>query len=48
MHRRENPYEIARCVRGDGDVLRLSEEGIAFVKYLAENGYVKIVASSPT
>lgn len=43
----KTPYEIARCVRGDGDVLRLSEEGIAFVKYLAENGYVKIVASSP-
>jgi hypothetical protein len=32
---------------GSGDVLRLSEEGIAFVKYLAEGGHVKIVSSSP-
>lgn len=43
----KTPYHIALCARGGGDVLRLSEEGIAFVKYLAENGYVKIVNTSP-
>lgn len=43
----KTPYEIARCARGEGDVLRLSEEGLAFVKYLAESGYLKIVASMP-
>jgi len=43
----KTPYRIATCARGPGDVLRLSEEGIAFVKYLAEGGYVKIVSSSP-
>ncbi|MCX8137351.1 MBL fold metallo-hydrolase [Pyrobaculum aerophilum] len=41
------PYRIALCARGGGDVLRLSEEGIAFVKYLAENGYAKIVNTFP-
>ncbi len=41
------PYRIALCARGGGDVLRLSEEGLAFVKYLAESGYAKIVSSSP-
>ena len=43
----KTPYRIALCARGPGDVLRLSEEGIAFVKYLAEGGHVKIVNSSP-
>jgi glyoxylase-like metal-dependent hydrolase (beta-lactamase superfamily II) len=43
----KTPYRIALCARGSGDVLRLSEEGIAFVKYLAEGGHVKIVSSSP-
>lgn len=43
----KTPYRIALCARGGGDVLRLSEEGIAFVKYLADNGYVKITNSSP-
>ena len=41
------PYRIALCARGGGDVLRLSEEGLAFVKYLAEGGYVKITNSTP-
>ncbi len=43
----KTPYRIALCARGGGDVLRLSEEGLAFVKYLAEVGHVKIVTSSP-
>jgi len=43
----KTPYRIALCARESGDVLRLSEEGIAFVKYLAEGGHVKIVNSSP-
>jgi glyoxylase-like metal-dependent hydrolase (beta-lactamase superfamily II) len=43
----KTPYRIALCARGSGDVLRLSEEGLAFVKYLAEGGHVKIVSSSP-
>ena len=41
------PYKIALCARGGGDVLRLSEEGLAFVKYLADLGHVKILNSTP-
>nr|WP_245521995.1 MBL fold metallo-hydrolase [Pyrobaculum neutrophilum] len=43
----KTPYGIALCARGGGDPLRLSEEGLAFVKYLAENGHVKIVNTAP-
>jgi glyoxylase-like metal-dependent hydrolase (beta-lactamase superfamily II) len=41
--RERTPYRMALCARGDGDPLRLSEEGIAFLKYLAEVGEVKIL-----
>mgnify|MGYP001770673283 CR=1 FL=1 len=40
------PYEMALCARGGGDPLRLAEEGVAFAKYLAETGLVKLVVRS--
>lgn len=43
----KTPYKIALCARGGGDPLRLSEEGIAFVKYLVENGLAKLINSLP-
>lgn len=42
----KTPYGMAACARGDGDVLRLAEEGIAFAKYLAEMGLAKLVVKS--
>ncbi len=37
------PYAMALCARGEGDALRLAEEGIAFAKYLAEIGLAKLI-----
>jgi len=37
------PYAMALCARGEGDPLRLAEEGIAFAKYLAELGLARLV-----
>lgn len=42
----KTPYGMAACARGGGDALRLSEEGIAFAKYLAEVGLARLVIKS--
>ncbi|CCC82559.1 MBL fold metallo-hydrolase [Thermoproteus tenax] len=39
----DTPYSMALCARGQGDVLRLAEEGVAFAKYFAEAGLARIV-----
>lgn len=43
----KTPYSIALCARGEGDGLHLAEEGLAFVKYLAETGHVVLAGGSP-
>lgn len=41
------PYRMALCARGQGPTMRLAEEGLAFAKYLADMGVVRLVAGPP-